>query len=35
MRGARPIKWMFAALNTIEPPIPELVTARFAEGDKR
>jgi glutathione S-transferase len=25
---------MFAALNTIEPPILELVTAKFAEGDK-
>ena len=25
---------MFAALNTVEPPILELVTARFAEGDK-
>src|SRR5205814_2725871 len=31
---ARAITWMFAALNTIEPPILELVTARFAEGDK-
>ncbi len=25
---------MFAALNTVEPPILELVIARFAEGDK-
>ncbi len=25
---------MFAALNTVEPPILELVTARFAEGDQ-
>src|ERR671919_1236075 len=31
---ARAITWMFAALNTVEPPILELVTARFAEGDK-
>lgn len=31
---ARAITWMFAAINTIEPPILELVTARFAEGDK-
>jgi glutathione S-transferase len=29
---ARAITWMFAALNTVEPPILELVTARFAEG---
>ena len=26
--------WMFAALNTVEPPILELVTARIFEGDK-
>jgi glutathione S-transferase len=32
--GARAITWMFAALNTVEPPILELVTAKFAEGDK-
>jgi hypothetical protein len=32
--GARAITWMFAALNTVEPPILELATARFAEGDK-
>jgi glutathione S-transferase len=31
---ARAISWMFAALNTVEPPILELVTVRFAEGDK-
>jgi glutathione S-transferase len=31
---ARAITWMFAALNTVEPPILELVTARFGEGDK-
>lgn len=31
---ARAISWMFAALNTVEPPILELATARFAEGDK-
>ena len=26
--------WMFAALNTVEPPILELATAKFQEGDK-
>lgn len=31
---ARAITWMFAAINTVEPPILELVTAKFAEGDK-
>ena len=31
---ARAITWIFAALNTVEPPILELVTARFLEGDK-
>ena len=31
---ARAITWMFAALNTVEPPILELVTAKFMEGDK-
>lgn len=31
---ARAIAWMFAALNTVETPILELVTARFLEGDK-
>src|SRR5215217_85525 len=30
---ARAIAWMFAAVNTVEPPILELVTAKFAEGD--
>src|SRR5215212_9178148 len=31
---ARAITWMFAALNTVEPPILELVTARIFESDK-
>lgn len=31
---ARAIAWMFASLSTIEPPVLELQTARFAEGDK-
>lgn len=31
---ARAITWMFAALNTVEPPILEIVIARFIEGDK-
>ncbi|MFS2112411.1 glutathione S-transferase family protein [Sphingomonas sp. Sphisp140] len=31
---ARAIAWMFAAVNTVEPPILELVTARIFEGDK-
>lgn len=31
---ARAITWMFAALSTMEPPILELTTARFFEGDK-
>lgn len=31
---ARAVAWMFAALSTVEPPILELQTARFAEGDK-
>jgi glutathione S-transferase len=31
---ARAITWMFAALSTVEPPILELVTAKFLEGDK-
>jgi glutathione S-transferase len=31
---ARAITWMFAALNTIEPPIFELASARLLEGDK-
>jgi glutathione S-transferase len=31
---ARAITWMFAALNTVEPPILELGTARILESDK-
>jgi len=31
---ARAIAWMFAAVNTVEPPILELVTAKILEGDK-
>ena len=31
---ARAITWMFAALNTVEPVILELVTAKILEGDK-
>jgi len=31
---ARAITWMFAALNTVEPPILELVTVKLVEGDK-
>ena len=31
---ARAITWMFAALNTVEPPILELTTAKILEGDK-
>jgi glutathione S-transferase len=31
---ARAITWMFAALNTVEPPILELVTAKILEGDR-
>jgi glutathione S-transferase len=31
---ARAISWMFAALNTMEPPILELFTVRILEGDK-
>ena len=31
---ARAIAWMFAALNTIEPPILELANARLLERDK-
>jgi glutathione S-transferase len=31
---ARAITWMFAALNTVEPPILELATARLLEGDR-
>ena len=31
---ARAVTWMFAALNTVEPPIFELGTAKILEGDK-
>jgi len=31
---ARAIAWMFASLNTVEPPILELQTAKFLESDK-
>jgi glutathione S-transferase len=31
---ARAIAWMFAAVNTVEPPILELVTAKILEGDR-
>jgi glutathione S-transferase len=31
---ARAFAWMFAAVNTVEPPILELATARLLEGDK-
>jgi glutathione S-transferase len=31
---ARAITWMFAALSTMEPPILDLQTAKFQEGDK-
>ena len=31
---ARAISWMFAAVNTVEPPILELATARVLESDK-
>lgn len=31
---ARAISWVFAALNTIEPPILDLFTARVLEGDR-
>ena len=30
----RAITWMFAALNTVEPPILELATAKLLEGDR-
>ena len=30
----RAITWMFAAVNTVEPPILELATAKLLEGDK-
>jgi glutathione S-transferase len=32
---ARAVSWMFAAVNTVEPPILDLQTLKFAEGDKR
>lgn len=31
---ARAIMWMFSALNTIEPPILELMIAKYVEGEK-
>jgi glutathione S-transferase len=31
---SRAIAWMFAAVNTLEPPILELVNARILEGDR-
>ena len=31
---ARAITWMFAALNTVEPPIVDCETAEYVEGDK-
>jgi glutathione S-transferase len=31
---ARAVAWMFATLNTVEPPILDLQTAKFQEGDK-
>ena len=31
---ARAITWMFAAINTVEPPILELQTIKFLESDK-
>jgi glutathione S-transferase len=31
---ARAITWMFAAVNTVEPPILDLVTTKFLERDK-
>lgn len=31
---ARAIAWMFAAINTVEPPILDLQTAKLLEGDK-
>jgi glutathione S-transferase len=31
---ARAITWMFAALNTVEPPILDLAVARLVEGDR-
>jgi glutathione S-transferase len=31
---SRAVTWMFAAVNSVEPPILELQNAKFAEGDK-
>jgi len=31
---ARAITWMFAAINTVEPPILDIVIAKIVEGDK-
>jgi glutathione S-transferase len=31
---ARAISWMFAAVNTVEPPVLELANARLLEGDR-
>ncbi|MGE0522077.1 MAG: glutathione S-transferase family protein [Variibacter sp.] len=31
---ARAVMWMFAAVNTVEPPILELATAKIFEGDR-
>lgn len=31
---ARAIAWMFAAVNTVEPPILDLAIAKFQEGDR-
>ena len=31
---ARAVTWMFAALNTVEPPILELANAKLLEGDR-
>jgi glutathione S-transferase len=31
---ARAITWMFAAINTVESPILDLITTKFLEGDK-
>jgi glutathione S-transferase len=33
-KRARAIAWMFAALSTVEPPILELGTAKYLEGEK-
>ena len=31
---ARAITWMFAAINTVEAPVLDLITTKFLEGDK-